>query len=295
MQRNNSAILQSSNLFAFTMNNPVGFTDPSGMVAIPLGIMNGGLGPLQMVSPLLRVMQATINATNQARTTRQTSSSTSSGTSGSSLTVGAVVGTGSITQQMRASMAAKPCPKIVTKGLEFVWNGVKWVRKETAQQARNAGNWIQNQAARQQQWIVNQAQNLGNAARSWFFGGSSKINKAHIFARGIIDGTMGKGFETAYKVKNHLGAATSGHSWHHIVENSQIAKSNFCPTIIHNTANMIELPGALHNKVSGFYSSIPSLDIVDTGGKIFRNWLAGQSFEEQFKWGIWVVELIGGR
>jgi len=42
-QSSNSAILQASNLFVFTMNNPVMWVEPSGMVAMPVAIMR--LGP----------------------------------------------------------------------------------------------------------------------------------------------------------------------------------------------------------------------------------------------------------
>jgi len=46
MQRSSAAILQSGNLFMFTMHNPVMFTDPSGMVAMPMVMMHGmGLAP----------------------------------------------------------------------------------------------------------------------------------------------------------------------------------------------------------------------------------------------------------
>ena len=55
-QRNNDARIQSSNLFVYTMNNPVRFIDPSGMVAMPVALP--GLGP---------AATAIMNAINQAR------------------------------------------------------------------------------------------------------------------------------------------------------------------------------------------------------------------------------------
>ena len=63
MQRSRSAILQSNNLFVYTMNNPVMFVDPSGMVAViphPTIIQSLTINRGPMLSP---VMQAGMSGT----------------------------------------------------------------------------------------------------------------------------------------------------------------------------------------------------------------------------------------
>ena len=74
-----------------------------------------------------------------------------------------------------------------------------------------------------------------------------------------------------------------------IVEQSQIKKSGFDPTQIHNTNNLIAVDKATHAKISGYYSSKQAF----TGGKTVRDWLAGQSFEAQFEFGIDVLKKFG--
>jgi hypothetical protein len=73
------------------------------------------------------------------------------------------------------------------------------------------------------------------------------------------------------------------------VEQSQITKSGFDPTQIHNTNNLIAVDKATHAKISGYYSSKQAF----TGGKTVRDWLAGQSFEAQFEFGIDVLKKFG--
>jgi len=146
---------------------------------------------------------------------------------------------------------------------------------------------------------------LGNAITGFFSGGGAvakkgavnkTINMAHNYASRIIDGTIGQGFETFRAAKKHLGDAAPGKVWHHIVEQSQIkqTRSGFDVRIIHNTHNLIQLPDGIHTQISAFYSSIPNPELVNTGGKVFRDWLNGKSFEVQFEWGIWVILLKGG-
>ena len=61
MQASNAAILQSGNLFTYTMNNPVRWVDPSGMVAQSAG---GGVSNLGS-SAALAINKSAINALRQ--------------------------------------------------------------------------------------------------------------------------------------------------------------------------------------------------------------------------------------
>lgn len=86
-------------------------------------------------------------------------------------------------------------------------------------------------------------------------------------------------------MKKELGSPGEGNEWHHIVEQSQIGKSGFSSYQVNNVNNVIAIPhgkGTVHAKISGFYSSKPRW----TGGLSVRDWLANQSFEKQFEFGM---------
>ena len=98
----------------------------------------------------------------------------------------------------------------------------------------------------------------------------------------------GKGFDTFGKLKKEIGSPGVGNEWHHIVEQSQIAKSGFSPQMIHNTSNITSISKSTHRAISGYYSSIQPF----TNGVTVRNWLAGQSFSAQYEFGINVIKMF---
>ena len=100
--------------------------------------------------------------------------------------------------------------------------------------------------------------------------------------------SAGKGFDTYRQLKNEIGSPGAGNEWHHIVEQSQIAKSGFSPQMIQNTNNIISISKTTHRAISGYYSSVQPF----TNGMIVRNWLAGQSFSAQYEFGINVIKLF---
>jgi len=102
--------------------------------------------------------------------------------------------------------------------------------------------------------------------------------------------TLGKGFDSFNDAKKFLGSPGEGNQWHHIVEQSQIQKSGFESQVIQNTDNLIAVDKATHAKISGYYNT-KSFDF--TGGLSVRNWLAGQSFEKQYEFGMNVLKQFG--
>jgi len=97
-------------------------------------------------------------------------------------------------------------------------------------------------------------------------------------------------FSSFSSLKRSLGSAGKGFDWHHIVEQSQITKSGFSKYWVNNSNNVISISKEVHRKVSAYYSSkIPGL----TGGKTVRNWLAGQSFQKQYEFGIKILRQFG--
>ena len=99
----------------------------------------------------------------------------------------------------------------------------------------------------------------------------------------------GARFSSFSALKRSLGSAGSGNQWHHIVEQCQIGKSGFSKYWIQNSNNVVNISNSVHAKISAYYSSIQNF----TNGMTFRNWLAGQSFETQYKWGIKVLKMFG--
>ena len=100
------------------------------------------------------------------------------------------------------------------------------------------------------------------------------------------------GYNSFKDLKADLGSPGEGNAWHHIVEQSQIGKSGFGSKQVNNVNNVISIPhgkGTMHAKISGYYSSKQFF----TGGKIVRQWLAGQSFEEQFEFGMNLLKEYG--
>jgi len=87
-----------------------------------------------------------------------------------------------------------------------------------------------------------------------------------------------------------LGSPGEGNAWHHIVEQSQIKKSGFAPTQIHNTNNLIAVDKATHAKISGYYNTST---FQFTNCLKVRDWLAGQSFEAQYEFGLKVLRDFG--
>ena len=100
--------------------------------------------------------------------------------------------------------------------------------------------------------------------------------------------SAGKGFDTYRQLKNEIGSPGAGNEWHHIVEQSQISKSGFSPQMIQNTNNIMSISKTTHRAISGYYSSVQPF----TNEMIVRNWLAGQSFNAQYEFGINVIKMF---
>jgi hypothetical protein len=105
-----------------------------------------------------------------------------------------------------------------------------------------------------------------------------------------LTGGGGASFATFDKLKSFLGSPGWGKQWHHIVEQCQRAKSGFSNSWIQNSNNVINISKSVHQKISAHYSSkIPGL----TGGKTVRDWLAGQSFQKQYEYGVKILRKFG--
>ena len=99
-----------------------------------------------------------------------------------------------------------------------------------------------------------------------------------------------QGYSSFGQLKNVIGSAGEGKHWHHIVEQSQITKSGFSAQQIHNTSNIIAIDQATHAKITGYYNTTT---FRFTGGQSVRDWLAGQSYEYQYEFGLDVLRKYG--
>ncbi len=107
-------------------------------------------------------------------------------------------------------------------------------------------------------------------------------------AKSITSGG-GVGYATFQQLKNSLGSPGWGKQWHHIVEQCQSVKSGFSTFWINNSNNVINITKQVHQKVSAHYSSIQS----HTNGLRVRDWLAGQSFQKQYEYGVKILRQLG--
>ena len=113
-----------------------------------------------------------------------------------------------------------------------------------------------------------------------------------LFAGKALNGvkaTASIGFGTFSQLKEYLGSPGSGNHWHHVVEQCQIVKSGFSATMVHATNNIYAVSADIHVKITGYYGSVQNF----TNGLKVRDWLAGQSFETQYKFGIDVLKTFG--
>ena len=99
---------------------------------------------------------------------------------------------------------------------------------------------------------------------------------------------VGKGYNSFKQLKAAIGPAGEGNEWHHIVEQSQIVKSGFTPQMINNINNIVSISQNTHRAISGYYSSIQGF----SEGLRVRDWLAGQSFQSQYEFGLGVIKLF---
>ena len=144
--------------------------------------------------------------------------------------------------------------------------------------------------------LFNRTRTQIDNARTWI---NQKINrllgksgsKSGTDAINLINGLpANQGYDSFRKLKNAIGSPGEGNHWHHIVEQSQIGKSGFSAQQIHNTSNIIAVDAATHAKITGYYNTTT---YKFTGGLSVRDWLAGQSYEYQYEFGLNVLREYG--
>jgi hypothetical protein len=92
--------------------------------------------------------------------------------------------------------------------------------------------------------------------------------------------TKALSFKSFNALKSYLGSPGVGMQWHHIVEQSQIPQ--FGTEAIHHIQNVAAIPTEINQALNGIYSS----KRLYTEGLTVREWLKGQSFAEQYEFGV---------
>ncbi|WP_439329037.1 SitA5 family polymorphic toxin [Corallococcus carmarthensis] len=91
--------------------------------------------------------------------------------------------------------------------------------------------------------------------------------------------------------KRAMGPAGAGQQWHHVVEQTPGNVERFGPHALHNTDNVIRLDARMHARIGGIFSSIRA-DLTRSYTVTVRQWLGTQSFEEQRRFGMLVLEKV---
>lgn len=85
-----------------------------------------------------------------------------------------------------------------------------------------------------------------------------------------------------------MGSPGKDNVYDHVVEQSQIGRSGFKAEIVHNPFNMKPVPGWVNQSKANYYSR----KFDWTNGGTVRDWLSGQSYEVQYKFGTQVLNDI---
>jgi hypothetical protein len=98
-----------------------------------------------------------------------------------------------------------------------------------------------------------------------------------------------RAFKSMRDFKKAMGPAGENKNWHHIVEQTPGNVERFGPQALHNTENVMAIDARVHRDISAFYSSRQEI----TGGRVVREWLRGQSYEQQRAFGLMILKRFG--
>jgi len=96
------------------------------------------------------------------------------------------------------------------------------------------------------------------------------------------------GYSSFSAAKTAMGSPGTGNVFDHVVEQSQIGRSGFSPEEIHNPFNMNPVSAGTNQLKANYYSTKQFF----TGGGTVRDWMNGQSFSDQYEFGMDVLRRI---
>ena len=98
------------------------------------------------------------------------------------------------------------------------------------------------------------------------------------------------GYSSFRAAKSAFGPQDEGFVLDHVVEQSQAARSGFPKELVNSPQNLAPVPTKVNQLKADFYSSKQQF----SNSLTVRDWLSGQSFEEQHRFGLNVLRLLTG-
>ncbi len=83
------------------------------------------------------------------------------------------------------------------------------------------------------------------------------------------------------------------YDWHHVVEQNPFNTASFGKRRLNSIGNLIPVERETHHIISGFYSSYQNFSRINGQQVKVREWLRNQSFEQQQRFGIEVLQRFG--
>jgi hypothetical protein len=100
-----------------------------------------------------------------------------------------------------------------------------------------------------------------------------------------VDVSAMAGYRSFPAAKRALGSPGQGNVFDNVVEQSQIGRSGFSPEEIHHPFNMNPVAAETNQLKANYYSTKQFF----TNGGTVRDWLSGQSFADQYEFGMDVL------
>lgn len=258
----NSADPQTWNGYSYVGNNPLTYTDPDG-----LGFWSDLFGILEQFFSL--GLGSDIGGVNSGPWNEQIPITGS--TAGDPLNLGGVFGGGStgpfiFSVEPGATISATPLPQ--GGPLDVILGPIK----------QNLADLIDlmssGKPTPEAQWLIYHLQPNSVKQKN----GVNAANLYFIFS--------GRAFTSFRALKRALGPAGEGMVWHHIVEQSKEAE--FGAEAINNTVNAVKETADINQQLANYYSRVRPF----TGGQTVRDWLKGQSWADQYNFGLKMRQLV---
>ena len=99
-----------------------------------------------------------------------------------------------------------------------------------------------------------------------------------------------EGYRSYASLTTAIGRAGDGRVWHHIVEQSMQSRGRFDPQLIQNPRNVVNISREANQQIANYYSTIPQSGF--TANRTVRDWLEGQSYDEQYEFGIDILDRV---
>jgi RHS repeat-associated protein len=131
----------------------------------------------------------------------------------------------------------------------------------------------------------------GLAIITFLTSGGAELAAGGVEVEAIAANTAAKlpeGYSSFSAAKRAMGSPGDGNVFDHVVEQSQIGRSEFTAEEIHNPFNMNPVSARTNQLKANYYSSKQPF----TDGGTVRDWLTGQSFQEQYEFGMDILVKI---